>query len=190
MEIDKKSLLLENGRIYLRPVCIEDITVEYVNGLNDPEVNSYLVDVRKHRQTIESVKKFVVLNFEAPSDILFGIFVKHNPGPFIGTIRAHDIDLFHYAANIGICIFAKRAWKKGYALQAVNMVKDYLFKKQKLHYLEAGTYSKNINSINLFTRAGFLEWYRVKDKLRHEISFEETIYFAAINPSFDMSLLT
>ncbi len=111
MKIDKESLLLENDRIYLRPVRVADITEEYVNGLNDPEVNKYLVDVRRQVQTLETVKTFVVSNFEISSDILFGIFIKHNPEPFIGTVRAHNIDLFHYSANIGICIFAKRAWK-------------------------------------------------------------------------------
>ena len=189
MKIDKISLLLEKDRICLRPVRVSDITEEYVNGLNDPEVNKYLVDVRRNIQTRESVKKYVSNNWESPSDILFGIFVNNSPKPFIGTVRAHNIDLFHYSADIGVCIFAKRAWKKGFALQSINMVKEYLFKTHKLHYLEAGTYSKNINSIKLFLRAGFSERYRVKNKLRLETFFEETIYFAAINPSFDMSLL-
>ena len=190
MKIDKISLLLEKDRICLRPVRVSDITEEYVNGLNDPEVNKYLVDVRRNTQTRESVESYVSYNLENPSDIFFGIFVNNNPKPFIGTVRAHNIDLFHYSADIGICLFAKRAWKKGFALQSLTMVKDYLFITHNLHYLEAGIYSKNIKSIKLFLRAGFTEQYRVKNKLRFENSFEEVIYFAAINPSFDMSLLT
>ena len=189
MKIDKESLLLENNNIYLRPLRIEDITDEYVQGLNDTEINRYL-EVRRNVQTCESVEKFVISNMEDLSSILFGIFIKNSPEPFIGTIRAHGIDFFHYSANIGICVFAKRAWKKGYALQALQLVKDYLFGVLGLHYLEAGAYAKNINSINLFTRAGFAEWYRVKDKIRLIDSFAEGVCFSAINTSFDMSLLT
>ena len=188
MKIDKESILLENNRIYLRPLRIEDITGEYVQGLNDTEVNRYL-EVRRNVQTSESVEKFVISNMEDPSGILFGIFIKNSREPFIGTIRAHGIDFFHYMASVGICVFAKRAWKKGYALQSLQLAKDYLFGVLGLHYLEAGAYAKNINSINLFTRAGFAEWYRVKDKIRLIDSFEEAVYFAAINPSFDTSLL-
>jgi len=189
MKINRDFLLLENDRIYLRPLGTEDITDEYVIGLNDPEVNRYL-EVRRNVQTRESVEKFVISNMEDPSAIFFGIFIKNSQEPFIGTIRVHDIDYFHYTASMGICIFAKRAWKKGYALQALKLVKDYLFGLLGLHYLEAGAYAKNKSSINAFTRAGFLEWYRVKDKIRLVDSFEEGIYFSAVNPSFDMSLLT
>lgn len=189
MKIDKESLLLENDRIYLRALGTEDITDEYIGGLNDPEVNRFLVNARQTVQTRESVKKFVVSNAEDPSAILFGIFIKNSRGPFIGTIRVHGIDFFHYTASIGICIFAKRVWRGGYASQSLHLVEDYLFRVLGLHYLEAGVYAHNMNSINLFTRAGFAEWYRVKDKIRFVNTFEEVIYYAAINPSFDMSLL-
>lgn len=190
MKIDKKTIVLENDRIYLRALGTEDITDEYVNGLNDSEVNRFLVNVRRTVQTHESVKKFVVFNAENPSGILFGIFIKDSREPFIGTIRVHEINFFHYTASIGICIFAKRAWKKGYAFQALQLVKDYLLGVLGLHYLEAGVYAKNISSINAFTRACFSEWYRVKNKFRLVDSFEEAIYFAAVNPEFDISLLT
>lgn len=189
MMIDKETLLLENNVIFLRPLHVKDITDEYINGLNEPEVNRYLVNGRINPQTKETVEKFINSNRESPSDIFFGIFIRNDPEPFIGTLRVSGIDFFHYTASIGICLFAKRAWKKGYALQSLQLVKDYLLGIVGLHYIEAGMYGENTNSINLFSRAGFLEWYRVKDKFRHIDSFEETIYFAAINPLFDMSLL-
>src|SRR4030043_345891 len=98
--VDKKSLLLEKDRICLCPLKTEDITDEYVNGLNDPEVNKYLVDVRRKVQTRDSVEKYVISNMENPSCILFGIFIKNRQETFIGTIRVHEIDLFNYSAII------------------------------------------------------------------------------------------
>ena len=190
MKIDKQSLLLENDRICLRPLDTEDITDEYISGLNDPEVNRFLVNVRQTVQTRETVGEYIISCYKSPNAVLFGIFIKNDDSKKpIGTVRVSEIDLFHYTASIGICLFAKQAWKKGYALQSLQLVKDYLFGVLGLHYLEAGAYAKNINSINLFTRAGFAEWYRVKDKIRLIDSFEEAVYFAAINPSFDTSLL-
>lgn len=189
MKINKQTLLFENNIIYLRPLFVSDITDEYISGLNDPEVNKYLANVKYNVQTRESVETFILSNMKSKSDILFGIFIKDDPRPFAGTLRVSGIDSFHYTASIGICLFAKRAWKKGYAVQAVQMVKDYLFEVLGLHYIEAGVYGKNTNSINLFSSAGFREWYRVKDKYRHSDSFEKIIFFAAINPLFDMSLL-
>jgi len=191
MKIDKEFLLLENDRIYLRPLRIEDITDEYIGGLNDPEVNRFLVNVRQTVQTKETVGEYVISCYESPNAILFGIFIKNDDSKTpIGTVHVSEIDLFHYTASVGICLFAKRAWGKGYALQSLQLVKSYLFGVLGLHYLEAGAYAKNKSSINAFTRAGFMEWYRVKDKFRLVDSFEDVIYFSAINPSFDMSLLT
>jgi len=189
MKIDKKTIVLKNDRICLRWLTPADITDEYIIGLNDSEINRYLVDVRRSVQTRESVEKFVIFNMNDPACILFGIFVKDDEKPFVGTIRVHGIDLFHYTANIGICIFAKRAWKKGYAFQGIRLVNTYLFETLGLHYIEAGAYAKNKNSINAFGRAGFSEWYRVKNKARLVDSFEEIVYFAAINSHFDLSRL-
>ncbi len=189
MEINKESLFLENEMIYLRPLCIEDITDEYINGLNDPEVNRYLVNVRLSAQTRESVESFVLSNIENPSSILFGIFIRDSQELFVGTVRVSGIDYFHYSASVGICLFQKRAWKKGFGIQALRMIKDYLFESLGLHYLEAGAYEKNKNSANLFLRAGFLENYRVRDKFRHLDSFEDAVFFSVINPSFDVLLL-
>lgn len=189
MEFDKEAILLEDEKIFLRPLCLEDITDEYIGGLNKPDVNRYLVNVRRTRQTRESVEKFIISNIETHSSILLGIFLKDNPKPFVGTLRVSEINFFHCTASIGICLFAKRAWMKGYALKALRMVKDYLFEEIGLHYLEAGVYSENSNSISLFTKVGFSESYRVKDKYRHIDSFKEVIFFRVINPSFNLSLL-
>jgi RimJ/RimL family protein N-acetyltransferase len=189
MIIDKESLRIEDERIYLRPIDVEDITNGYISGLNDPEVNRYLVNVRKNIQTRESVEDYVFSNKKDPSSILFGIFVKDSVETLIGTVRVSGIDFFHYMASIGVCLFDKSAWKKGYALQAIKMVKQYLFEVHCLHYLEAGAYAQNKQSVKLFTRSGFSEWYRVKNKYRLVDSFEEVIFFGAINPAFDQSVL-
>ncbi|MFB3883660.1 MAG: GNAT family N-acetyltransferase [Thermodesulfobacteriota bacterium] len=189
MKIDKKSLLLENNSMYLRPLIVGDITDDYVNGLNDPEVNRYLVDVRRNVQTRDSVGKYVRSNLENPSAVLLGIFIKNDSKRMVGTVHVSGVDFFHFTASVGICLFAKQFWKKGYAQQAIQLVKGYLFGVLGLHYIEAGIYAKNTNSVNMFSRAGFSEWFRVKDKFRLVDSFEEAIYFVDINPLFNRSLL-
>lgn len=189
MKIYKESLFLENDSIYLRSLQVKDITDEYVDGLNDPEVNKYLVNVRQTVQTYSTVEKYVKSNMENPLAILFGIFIKHDATPLIGTVYVSGIDFFHFLASVGVCLFAKRAWRKGYGFHALGMVKDYLFKQLELHYIEAGVYAENERSIKLFTSVGFSEMYRVKNKYRYADSFKEVIMFGLINHSFDMSNL-
>lgn len=187
--IDKQSLILQTDIILVRPLKVNDVTDEYVAGLNDPDVNQYLVAVRQNRQTKDSVTRYVEADWDNPFSILFGIFINKDENPFVGTIRVHNIDLFHFSASIGVCLFAKRAWKKGYACNALRLIKEYLFKDAQMHYLEAGVYAENLNSVSCFLHAGFVEQYRVSKKYRHVDSFEDAIFFAAVNPLFDSSLL-
>lgn len=187
--INKQSLVLQTDKLLIRPLRVNDVTEEYVEGLNDPDVNQYLVAVRQHHQTKDSIIRYVEADWDNPLSILFGIFIKNDENPFVGTLRVYNIDFFHFSASIGICLFAKRAWKKSYACNALRLVKKYLFEEVQMHYLEAGVYAVNLNSINCFLKSGFVEQYRVNDKFRHTNSFEEAIFFAAVNPAFDSSLL-
>jgi RimJ/RimL family protein N-acetyltransferase len=187
--IDKQGIILKNDDMLVRPVQVSDITDEYIDGLNDPDVNRYLVAVRQQHQTRESVTQYVKADWDNPLSILFGIFTRNDDGPLVGTVRVHNIDLFHFLASAGVCLFAKRAWKRGYAHRALRMVKDWLFADGELHYLEAGVYAENVDSLNCFLRAGFAERYRVSGKFRHIDSFADVIFLAAINDVFDLNPL-
>ena len=180
-------MLLEAERIHLRPLREGDITDEYVNGLNDPEVNKYLL--LRQAQTCPVGREYVRQNWDSPVSILFGIFLKNDPFPFVGTIRISGIDFFHYLANVGVCLFAKRAWKKGYAIEAMKEVVAYAFRDIGLHYLEACAYADNANSFELFRRAGFFETHRIKDKYRLRDCFKEVVYLGIVNKDFKESLL-
>ncbi|MBN2583301.1 MAG: GNAT family N-acetyltransferase [Planctomycetes bacterium] len=181
--------VLETSRLTLRPLRPQDVTDEYVNGLNDPEVNRYLMAVKRTRQTRATVERFVATNRDAADCILFGLFVRGDSSPLIGTMRVSAIDLHDFRATIGVCVFAKRAWKKGYASEALAAVVGYLFGEMGLHYLEAGAYEENANSVNLFRRGGFRESYRVRDKARFEDRFMDLVFLGLVNPDFDMSRL-
>jgi len=187
--INKQQIFLQTNNILVRPLKEIDVTDEYIEGLNDPDVNRYLVAVRQHRQTKDSVTDYVKADWNDTLSILFGIFIKEDKNPFVGTVRVHNIDFFHFSTSIGVCLFAKRAWGKSYASNALRLVKKYLFEEVRLHYLEAGVYAENSNSINCFLKAGFVEQYRVINRYRHIDSFKEAILFAAIHSDFDMSLL-
>lgn len=183
----RENVKLSGDAVTLKTMTVEDITSEYINGLNDPEVNKYLENVRLKKQTYDSVKEYAESNLHSRESILFKITVKENQ-EFIGTIHVSGISRVHYHCSIGICIFNKKYWKKGYAIQSLNLVKDYLFKTLGLHYIEAGAYAQNKESCKLFSRANFSERYRVSDKYRYSDGFAEVVFLGVTNPDFDRSL--
>ena len=146
------------------------------------------MNVRLKKQTKKSVTDFISDNLESKDDILLGIFLKKDD-IFIGTIRIGNISYFNYFCTVGICLFNKKFWKQGYALEAMNKCTEFIFETLGLHYIEAGVYADNSSSKKLFERAGFSVSTVFKDKYRYEDKFQEVIMMAKKNSLFEYSLL-
>lgn len=179
---------LSSERLLLRPLQPADVTADYVDGLNDPAVNRYLVDVRKSRQTKESVLEFVGRNLEAGDARLFGLFPPGSAGP-IGTVRLHGVDQYNFTAAVGVCIFSRAHWGQGFGSEAVERVARFAFDQLGLHYLEACTYLENPASTRLFLKAGFKEVTVVRDKYRLDDKFADIVVLARTNAAFDLNRL-
>lgn len=181
----KKNIALCTDRLKIRTLRIKDVTLGYVKGLNDLEVNKFLVNVRLEKQDKEKVSGFILHNLRSPHDLLLGIFLKEG-NAFIGTVRVGDISNFHYFCTVGICLFNKKYWGKGYALEAIEKVCDFIFKELKLHYIEAGVYEENRASMKLFKKAGFKIQVRYKNKYRYQDDFKPVIIWGLTNSKFNM----
>ena len=80
------SPLLFGKEIFLRRLSPDDVTIDYVNWLNDPEVNQYL-ECRHNKHTLSSTKDYVSeLSSEDSSQLLFGVFTSQGER-HIGTIN-------------------------------------------------------------------------------------------------------
>ena len=84
----------------------------------------------------------------------------------IGAIDLFDFDPYHLRAGIGILI-AEEFRNKGYALEALNLLKDYAFNTLLLKQLYCNVTVSAPASLQLFEKAGFekiglkKEWNRV-----------------------------
>lgn len=182
-DLDRDNLYIQTDRLHIKVLRSEDITEEYISGLNDPEVN-YFLEVKRNRQSFESVKSFVAENAQSASSLLLGIFLKTTDS-LIGTVRLSGISFVHYHLGLGICIFAKQYWGKGYGVESVFAIKEFVFNDMGMHYIEAGMYSQNAASRKLFEKAGFECYVKVSDKYRLEDQFVDIVMFRAVNPNFN-----
>jgi diamine N-acetyltransferase len=96
----------------------------------------------------------------------------------IGTIDIFDFDPFHKRAGIGILIANEAYRRRGYASMAVNGLIDYCFKTLQLHQLYCNILANNTESIDLFTKLGFVrsgikkEWIKTADGYIDEHLFQ------------------
>ncbi len=178
-------ILDENVRIkfeggWLRQLIPSDVNSTYVDGLNDREVNKYLVNVRQNHQTFKGVTEFVQSDLSSKDSILFGIWFD-GMTEHCGTVRLHGIEYIHRTAHIGICLFDKSVWGKKIGVKSLAVVTQWVFETLKLRWLEAGIYAENIVSEKAFLSAGY-EWvYNISDKYLFEGNPAEVKIFAARN---------
>lgn len=146
--------MLKGERLYLRKLTRADVSQEYVNWLNDPEINQYL-ETRFHEQTLEAVEQFVKDKEGSTSEHLFGIFL-NDDDKHIGNIKLGPINEYHSFAPISLFIGDKTSWGNGYATEAIRLIVNYGFGQLGLEKLEAGCYESNIGSRRAFEKCGFL----------------------------------
>jgi len=171
---------IQGPRIYLRPVKISDASREYVQWLNDPEVNQYL-ERRFVRHTLPSLKKYINTISRDPNLIFLAIVLKEGD-KHIGNIKLGPIDRNHKVGDIGIMIGDKLCWGKGYATEAVKLLCEYAFGELRLHKVTAGAYENNIGSIKAFLKLGFFEEGRRKRHLFYKGKWVDNVLLAKINP--------
>ena len=137
---------------YLRPVKAADITNGYVDGLNDPSVNRFMGRSRERRQTLETVSDYVEENWRNPDHVLFGIFID---GGIRGTVRLHNIQQTEKTATVGVLIFDKNYWRKGWASRSINAVISFAKRELGITTFKAGMMAQNTASRNTFASLGF-----------------------------------
>lgn len=139
---------LQDGA-YLRKLRPEDVTAEYVDGLNDAEVHRFLPTPRKQRQTAASIANYI--SAQQGNAYMFGLFVS---GRLRATVRLHDFS--DEKVTIGIAIFDKSVWGVGWGQRCIRAMIDYA-DRLGVKTIIAGIEKENEKSRCAFAACGFIE---------------------------------
>jgi RimJ/RimL family protein N-acetyltransferase len=114
---------LESERLIYKRVSEEHLTDDYVNWINDPEVNMYLET--RGNYTLDLLTSYVEEQYN--KEVYFWAIHLKNSKKHIGNIK---IDPIHSKANsgeYGILMGDKLSWGKGYAKEASFTIIKYCF---------------------------------------------------------------
>ncbi len=149
----------------------KDITIKYLNWMNDPEIHKY-TEQRYKKHSLADIRKFVVEKNKSKNEFLFGIFIeKRNENLHIGNIKLGPINFFHKNAEISYFIGEKKLWGKGYGSLAIKKI-IALAKKMRIKKLKAGFYEMNTGSKKVLIKNGF----KIEGKFKSEIIFKKKRY--------------
>ncbi len=175
-----KTIFSKN--LFLRPLRVEDVTRDYILALRDEEVVRF-TEARYTRWTKSKVLDYVK-NVNVPfQSQLIGIFLKENK-KHIGNIRLLAFSKINKRVALGIMIFDKRQWFKGYGTESLTTICDYIFKVLGFHKICAAYYSINKASHKTFKKVGFKVEGVLKDHSMFNGRYIDSIRVAKIHRGY------
>ena len=159
-------MFIQTEHIYLR--ALEPIDLELLYTCENDRL------VWKVSNTITPFSKYILQQYlEASQNDIYTnkqlrlMICKTKSHECIGTIDLFDFDALNGRVGLGILIFESYR-KQGFAFDAIDLVKHYVFDTLLLNQLYSNISSSNSESITLFEKCGFQQiglkkqWNRVK----------------------------
>ena len=133
-------VFLRGPRIHLRALTENDLTVEYLQWLNDEEVcrhNSHAI----FPNTQQKMKNYFD-GLDSQREVVLAI-IDVGTGKHIGNISLQGINWVAKNAEFAILLGDKEYWGKGYGEEAAKLIIGYGFERLNLHRIYCGTMEGN-----------------------------------------------
>ena len=135
---------------FLRALLTNDISDEYILGLNNRAVKQWLNFPKHLKIDWKETTTYVQKNLDDENAILFGFFLEKK---LRGTVRIHNASKSN--ADIGIALFDTQIWGHSWASSILNTIAQIALSECKIKKLTAGIDIKNTASQKAFANAGF-----------------------------------
>ena len=166
---------LKYGKISLRPIEPEDIDLLY-----DWENNMEIWEVSNTRTPFS---KYILAEYlkESAKDIYetkqLRLVIQNKTGEAVGAVDLFDFDPYHMRAGIGILIHKTENRNRGYASDALIAIFGYATEVLGLKQLFANISVKNVASIHLFEKEGFVKSGVKKSWIKTLQGWDDELFF-------------
>ncbi|KAN0028366.1 hypothetical protein ACTFIV_010210 [Dictyostelium citrinum] len=170
---------IETERLILRDMKLED-KYDIFRYRSDSETNKYQGWIPK---TLDDVEEFIKRNpseFNKPDTWYQLIIICKESNSIVGDIGIHFIDMINKQVEIGITL-NKLFQKRGYAIESLNALIEYLFKSLYKHRITASLDPNNKSSIKLFEQLHFRKEAHFKKSLLFNNEWVDDIIYALLS---------
>ncbi len=137
----------------VRILTPEDVTIEYVNWISDPNITKYSQN-RYRTFTLEGQIKYVQEMVDSSDYHLYGIFYKKT---HIGNITFGPIDWINNVVEARVVIGYKKYWGKKVMFNSVKKALKTSFGEYPFFKICSNTYSNNLSAIFGIRKFGFVK---------------------------------
>ncbi len=177
------NIVLKSDRLILKILTPHDCHAEYVQWLNDEEINQYL-EIRHTLHSLLAVQDFVEEQENNPNVFLFGIYEKDTM-LHIGNIKLGPIHSKYKYADISYFIGKKSSQGRGLAKEAIALVCQFAFTSLKLRKLCAGCYGANEGSVKILKKSGFKEEGCLREMFPYKEHFTSLLIFGLLYEDYE-----
>ena len=143
--------ILTAASVRLRPVEESDLT-HFQRWLADDELRRWLGSVDEQPSVAEEYDWYVSKR-QDPDTVLWSI--EDASGTLLGNVELR-LSPLNRRAEVGIGIFDREQWGKGYGTEAMRLVLDYAFGELKLNRVELTADVENVRAIRSYEKCGFV----------------------------------
>ena len=175
--------MITGEQIILRGLELED-TDEILKHFNDIELRRYLGHlIPISRDEEEQWIRNTWQNRQKGTEYVFGIEVKQNH-LLIGTCSLFSIQRINRSAELGIAIWNKKFWSKGYGTEAINLLLGYGFNFLNFHSIFLIVNEDNPRAIKTYEKVGFKHSARHRESLFQDGKFKDTLLMDILEDEF------
>jgi len=143
--------ILTAKTLRLRPADESDL-VHFQRWLADDELRRWLGSVNEQPSIAEEYDWYMSKR-QDPDTILWSI--EAADGSLLGNVELR-LSPLNRRAEVGIGIFDRGQWGKGYGTEAMRLVLDFAFGELKLNRVELTTDEENTRAIRSYEKCGFV----------------------------------
>ncbi len=147
--------MTSNNRIILRKKKLSDARDDYAWQI-DPELVELDAAVILEMSYQQYLAEFTFeLCYPLSSRHEFGVDTPE--GEHIGNCVYYNVNVSEGKAEVGIMIGNRKYWNRGYGVEIISALLDYIFEKTRLNNIYLTTLDWNIRAQKCFIKCGFRE---------------------------------
>lgn len=158
MELFDEYPYLVGDKIIIKKMTVDDVDnlMEITSNDNVYKYIPPFLHNKSRNFLISAITNITGRDFEKKKLLLPGIYLKDDPNHLIGMAEMFDFKRRDKTITIGYR-FNEAYWHKGYAKEAVSLMKNYLLNDMNLSKLNAFIIKENIYSGKVLLANGFIK---------------------------------
>ncbi|MBC1349900.1 GNAT family N-acetyltransferase [Listeria welshimeri] len=177
--MENRKQMIKTERLFLSEMTLADTEVLF-GYWSDDSVTRYMnIEPFQSMQPVEEMIR-MLRQLEMEEKALRCVIVLQSTGEIIGTCGFNYIDHENHRAEIAYDL-GTRFWRQGYATEAVRALIEWGKESFKLHRIEAKVDPRNVSSITLLEKLGFLEEGLLRDYEKIGTAYQDVKLFSWLN---------